>query len=336
MVQYFINSGDHEHAVAVGQRALALAAASGDVSTRLTAHIFMSRAYYSLGDYRRAIDCLRQNVTFLSGELVRERFVGLPGFPAVISRSQLAWCLVEVGAFAEGIAWGEEGVRMAEAVEHPFSLAHAYALTGHVSLRQGDLPKAIPILERGLRVCQAAHLPLFFPRLASPLGVAYTQSGRLAEGLALLEQAVEQSAAMRIVYMHALWLIHLGEGYKLTGRLEEATQLAMRALELARAHQEQGHQAYALRLLGDIAVHREPSGVESAETHYHQALALAEELGMRPLQAHCHHGLGTLYAQIGQREQARAELAAAIALYRTMDMTLWLPQAEVALAQVSG
>jgi len=138
------------------------------------------------------------------------------------------------------------------------------------------------------------------------------------------------------VYMHALWLIHLGEGYKLTGRLEEATQLAMRALELARAHQEQGHQAYALRLLGDIAVHREPSGVESAETHYHQALALAEELGMRPLQAHCHHGLGTLYAQIGQREQARAELAAAIALYRTMDMTLWLPQAEVALAQVSG
>jgi hypothetical protein len=57
---------------------------------------------------------------------------------------------------------------------------------------------------------------------------------------------------------------------------------------------------------------------------------------MRPLQAHCHRGLGTLYAKSGQPEQARAELSAAIELYRTMDMTFWLPQAEAALAQVEG
>ena len=65
-----------------------------------------------------------------------------------------------------------------------------------------------------------------------------------------------------------------------------------------------------------------------------QALALAEELGMRPLQAHCHRGLGTLYAATGQHEQARAALSAAIELYRAMEMQFWLPQAEAALAQV--
>jgi hypothetical protein len=68
--------------------------------------------------------------------------------------------------------------------------------------------------------------------------------------------------------------------------------------------------------------------------YYQQALAKA--LGMRPLQAHCHHGLGRLYHQTGRAEQARAALAAAIDLYRAMDMTLWLPQAEAALAQVEG
>jgi hypothetical protein len=65
-------------------------------------------------------------------------------------------------------------------------------------------------------------------------------------------------------------------------------------------------------------------------------VTLASELGMRPLAAHCHRGLGTLYATTGQREQARAELTAAIALYRAMDMTFWLPQAEAALVQVEA
>jgi hypothetical protein len=63
---------------------------------------------------------------------------------------------------------------------------------------------------------------------------------------------------------------------------------------------------------------------------------LADDLGMRPLQAHCHHGLGTLYATTGQHDQAHAELSTAIALYRAMDMTFWLPQAEAALAQMEG
>ena len=75
-----------------------------------------------------------------------------------------------------------------------------------------------------------------------------------------------------------------------------------------------------------------PPEVEQAEAHYRQALALAEELGMRPLQAHCHRGLGTLYGRVGRAEQARAALSTAIALYRAMEMTFWLPQAEAALA----
>ena len=133
-----------------------------------------------------------------------------------------------------------------------------------------------------------------------------------------------------------LQLSTLGEAHLHAGRLEEARTLAARALELARTHQERGYEAYALRLLGEIATHRDPPEVEEADASYRQALALAEELGMRPLQAHCHRGLGTLYAATGQQDQARPALVAAIALYRAMEMTFWLPQAEAALAQVEG
>jgi hypothetical protein len=76
--------------------------------------------------------------------------------------------------------------------------------------------------------------------------------------------------------------------------------------------------------------------VAQAAAHYRQALALAEALGMRPLVAHCHYGLGQLYHQTGRAEQACAALTTALDLYRAMDMTFWLPQAEAALAQVEG
>ena len=120
----------------------------------------------------------------------------------------------------------------------------------------------------------------------------------------------------------------------LAGRLEDAHVLAEQTLALAREHQERGNEAYALRLLGEIAARRDAPAVEQTAVYYQQALILAEELGMRPLQAHCYLDLGTLYLHRGQREQACAALTIAIDLYRTMGMTFWLPQAEMALMQV--
>jgi tetratricopeptide (TPR) repeat protein len=168
------------------------------------------------------------------------------------------------------------------------------------------------------------------------LGAAYVLAGRTVEALPLLEQAVEQAVAMRFMLDHALRVVWQGEAYLVAGRLDEAGIQAQRALKFAQAHQERGHEAYALRLLGEIATRQEPPEAEQAETHYRQALALAEELGMRPLQAHCHRGLGTLYSQTGRLEEARAALATAIDMYRAMEMTFWLPQTEAALAQTGA
>jgi len=168
-----------------------------------------------------------------------------------------------------------------------------------------------------------------------PLGATYALSGRVQEAMLLLEQAMEQATSMRFGAWWSLWRIWLGEAWRLAGRLEEAHALAELALTHAREHQERGHQAYALRLLGEIAAHSVPPEVEQAETFYRQALTLADELGMRPLLAHCHSGLGTLYTQIGRPEQARAELSVALELYRTMEMTFWLERAETVLAQMA-
>jgi class 3 adenylate cyclase/tetratricopeptide (TPR) repeat protein len=321
---HFYTMGAYDQAIAASQRALATA--GGDVVLQALANLRLGLVYHVQGDYRRTIDCLGQTVACLDGARHRERF-GEAILPAVHSRAILASCHAELGTFTEGRANGEEGLRIAEAVAHLVSFMYASWGLGLLSLCKGDLPRALPLLERAMGICHEADLLAYFPRIAAALGTAYTLSGRVADAMPLLTQAVEQTTAIEWVGYQVLCRLSLGEAQVLADHLEEAHTLAERTLALARAHQERGHQAYALRLLGDVARRREPPDVDQAATHYHQALALAEELGMRPLQAHCHLGLGTLYLKTGRPEQAHAELSAAIDLYRAMDMTFWLPQA---------
>jgi class 3 adenylate cyclase/tetratricopeptide (TPR) repeat protein len=327
---HFHFMGAHDQAVAAGQRALGLATAGGDVVLQALANNYLGMAYQAQGDYQRAIDCLRQTVASLEGARRRERF-GQVILPAVHSRTWLAWCHAELGMFAEGRALGHDGLRIAEAVTHSGSLMVASFGIGLLALRQGDLSRALPLLERAIGICREADLPSWFPRMAPALGAAYALGGRIADAVALLTQAMEQTTTMGMVGYQALCGLSLGEAQMVAGRLEGAYTLGEQGVALARQHKERGHQAYALRLLGEITTRREPPEHEQAQAHYRQAVALAEELGMRPLVAHCHLGLGKLYRRTGDRAKAHEHLMTASAMYREMDMAFWLEKAETEL-----
>jgi tetratricopeptide (TPR) repeat protein len=333
--RHFYFRGAYDESRAAAQRALNLVTADGDVVLAAVANQRLGLPYGTQGDYRRAIDYLRQSLAFFEGVQALERF-GQTFLPAVLSSAHLAWWNAELGRFAEGRDFGDEGLRIAEAVAHPGSLMMASWGMGLLTLRQGDLPRALPQLERAIGICQNADLPAYAPRVAAALGAAYTLGGRAADAVALLMQAMEQTAAMELIVFQALCGISLGEAHLRAGSLEEAYTVAEHTLTLSREHRERGNEAYALRLLGDIAACHHPLRTEEAEIRYRQSLGLAEELGMRPLVAHCHHGLGTMYAKVGRPEQARTKLSAAIELYRAMEMTFWLPQAEALLAQMGA
>jgi class 3 adenylate cyclase/tetratricopeptide (TPR) repeat protein len=331
---YFRNLGVYDQAIVAAQRALVLATESGDAAIQALANLYLGAAYWAQGDYRRAIDCLRQTVGSLHDDLRRER-LGQVNLPSVQALAFLAACHAELGLFVEGCALGEEGLQIAETVSHPSSLMWATYGSGLLSLCQGNMPKALSLLERAMSICQDADLLLFVPRMAAALGAAYTLAGRVADAVALLIPAMEQTLSTDMTGFQALCRLPLGEAQMLAGRLEEAHALVEHTLALARAHQERSNEAYALRLLGEIAARHQPPEPNQAETFYCRALALAEELGMRPLMAHCRLGLGKLYATIGRRAEAGAELSVALELYRAMEMTFWLSQAEAALVQLA-
>jgi tetratricopeptide (TPR) repeat protein len=173
---YFHYRGAYDQAITSAQRALALATASGEVVLHALANQYLGYAYYAQGDYRQAIDCLGQTVASLDGVRRYERF-GQVFVPAVISRVYLASCHAELGTFVEGTAIGTEGLRIAEAVAQPGSLMAASWGIGLLFLRQGDLHRALPLLERAVGICQDTGLPVYFPGVAAALGAAYTLGG---------------------------------------------------------------------------------------------------------------------------------------------------------------
>jgi tetratricopeptide (TPR) repeat protein len=201
---------------------------------------------------------------------------------------------------------------------------------GRLHLWRGDLRRAVELGERGRAVQQVDDLG-WVPMLAAVLGPALVKMGRVNEGLRLQEEALAVYETRKMKVYKSLHLVHLGEAYLQAGRAPDALAHATEALDRARRWEERGFEAWALRLLGDIASHPGSDDAVAAEGHYGRAMALAEELGMRPLGAHCYLGLGKLHQRTGRRQEAKEHLTTATTMYRDMEMRFWLEQAEAEL-----
>jgi len=325
-------TGHPTEALGFGESAQALAESLGDVPLQVTGTLYLGVACLGTGDYRRAEDLLRKVLQLLEGDLSRGRF-GLAGFPAVMAYCYLTWVFADRGKFEEGIAHGQEGTRLAEALDHPYSLAFACWILGYLRITKGELSHAVGLLERGEALSREWNLTLFSVLSTGSLGYAYALSGRTGESIPLLEHAVSAIETMGLGSFLPRFLIYLGEAYVLADRLKDALELAGRALTLAREGGQRPVEAWAFRALGEVTARRD--SMEHAEGHYRDALALAEELEMRPLLAHCHLGLGKLYRRTRQREQAQEHLTTAMTMYRDMGMTYWLEKADAEIHELA-
>ena len=209
-------------------------------------------------------------------------------------------------------------------------MSHACLGLGGTRLRQGDFEAAIPILVRGMDTSE--RVPLLRPPIAADLGVAYARSGNVAEGLAHLHAAVEGAKAMGRLSRLALMIVKCGEIHLLAGEPDEAVRLGEDALHLAIEQKERGNEVYARHLLAEIQARGGPQRASAAQREYRTALALATELGMRPLAARCNAGLGLLLLHSSEPMQAQGYLDAAKAMFREMAMRFWLEQLDIAVA----
>jgi class 3 adenylate cyclase/tetratricopeptide (TPR) repeat protein len=320
--QYSWLTGDNLKAVDAGQRALGIASAAGDPALEAATNLYLGLAYNAQGSFRRAAGALARTIQILDAAKNVERAGQVGSF--IHANSWLALSLAETGDFAEALKSASEAARAAEAADRSFDIVTASFGVGHTHLRQGDFSRAIAVLERALALVEAGGFRTWLGTITSSLGYAYTLAGRRADGLALLERA----ATLKVGHFRLRW-VYLGEARLLAGRVDEAEELGTRVLQRSRATGARGDEAWSLRLLGDIV----SAGADAAgaERHYLQAMDVATEAGMRPTLAHCHLGLGRLFAKTKNSGGAQAQLEQARTLYRKMGMRVWETEADAAL-----
>lgn len=317
-------SENPKDAVAFGKKAQELAQLLDDTPLQVTSGLFLGFACFSTQDYQQAEYQSLKVLELLGRERSLEQ-LSLAGFPAITAHSYLARIYADQGQFKSGIAHGEESIRLAEAVDHPYSLTVACWCLADLLTAKGEFNRAIALLERGLAVAREWNLPFLVAGSSGSLGYVTALMGQADEGVFRLEQALEVFEAMGHRFGQLLFLVPLGEACLLAGRSAAALGFAERGLALSRESGQRSGEASALRLLGEASACE--GATEIAEDYYRSALALAAEVGMRPLVAHCHRDLGKLYGHIGKRDNARDQLTSAMTMYSEMSMRFWLDKA---------
>jgi class 3 adenylate cyclase/tetratricopeptide (TPR) repeat protein len=321
-----------DEALVTGTRALEIAERLGDLRLRIVATSHLEQVYHYRGEYRHVFEFAPDNLA-LPADWVHEYF-GMAALPSVFGRAYPIMSLAELGRFAEAAKHAAEAIRLAESTQHVFTIGWAYFAALMLHLVKGDWAQALSRVEHWTAMLRSAnvamHLPWAVPASAwvlAHLGEANEALNRVREG----EQLLERQAA-RGIFGHRSWAYGaVSRACLLLGRLDEAGHLGDRAVDSSR--RQPGFMAHALHLLGDIATHPDRFDADRGAAHYREALALARRLGMRPLVAHCHLGLGKLYRRLGETEHASENLNAATTMYREMEMGFWLGQAEAEMAK---
>jgi tetratricopeptide (TPR) repeat protein len=325
LVNYHYLLGEPARTIEYGARCLGIAERRGDPALATLARRYLGHSHHVQGQQRLAIQILEDNLTALDPEIV-----GAPSVATttafVASASWLAWSLADLGEFERADACLDRARAQADGARHPYSQAIAWTLTGAVWHARGQVDRAVAPLARSLEICEQASLTVWQPIPATLLGLCLVALDRKDDGLALLRDGVRRAESLGVMAYLSRWVLHLGEGLLAVGDTANARAVIDRGMALALAHGERAHEALAFRVLGDVAARE--ANFEAARQAYETALALAEELALRPLIARAHFDLGRLQRRLGHLRDAEEHLARAVVLFADMGMLAWLEQSQ--------
>jgi class 3 adenylate cyclase/tetratricopeptide (TPR) repeat protein len=323
--------GQNRKAIELVEKALDLAKRAGHFSYQVANMVHLGIYFFNVGNYSKQIEIHQEVRKRLIGESAFKQH-GMASVPAAFSRGMLALGMAELGNFDEIEEIGHEALEIAEQVQNALSLIFVHNSLGMAYLRFGKVESALPLLEKGLELCRFSEAQSMYSYITGSLGYAFLLASDPKRALTVLEEGTKPDNLQASFWpTHSLTV--LADAYRAAGETSLATEAVSNALKLADQREERGFETWAMFVMAGI--NAQAGRVEEAKQWYRRAFQQASSLSMRPLVAHCHKGLGDLHIKTESTEEASPELAAAIELYRSMDMSFWLPEAESTLAKIT-
>jgi class 3 adenylate cyclase/tetratricopeptide (TPR) repeat protein len=312
-------AGKHQLAVEAGMRGLAAAEELDSWELRGLAHYRIGQSWLFLGNHVTAADHLRRSVTAFDHDAGRTLF-RFGGLVLAFIASFAAWTLAEIGEFAESEAIGQKGFELAVKANHAYSISVASFGLVQGWIRQGRFAEAIRVLEQGREQTKLHSIEAAVDQIASRLVFAYSRVGRVEEARALA-QTINPELERSNFFLSSAYFLLAGVGLE-NGRLDATLHAAREVHQTATLRGERPTVAWLEHLLGDLALGRDPAEATVAAGHYRAAIAIASELGMRPLVMECHFGLGAAARRTGCEDEAQSEFRSALKLAEDMRSAL--------------
>jgi DNA-binding SARP family transcriptional activator/RecA/RadA recombinase len=316
LAHHDVNVRKLDRGLRLAEEALMTAERHGDTVIETRAAFVMGVIRAALGGHPAAIAAFQSAIKAAGDDPLTMLTIGL-GLCHPGARAWMAVSLAQLGRFDDAVTLGEEAVAWADEARNIMTMASTRVLLGRVHLLRGDLEPAKTSLVPAREMIDTYEIGLIRRLCVVWQAQAHAFTGEAEAALDLARQGPRVWPMSLLVESEALLV---------AGRLGEALAVVSHALAMTRREgdREPGQEVWALTLLGEIHARDGDGGLQLAREAYSTALGIAEALGLRPSQAHCHRGLGQVLARTGQVDAAREHLALALRLYRDMGMSRWI------------
>lgn len=301
--QFHVLRAELAHARALSERCMALARAREDPELIMASCRALGAAQHYLGEFDAAKATLEEGVELADRHPLRSHPYAFLADPRVNCRSYLCRTLWILGYPHQAVRLGEEVLALAEASNHPFTLANNLGLIAGLHLNRRDAARTLELAERLIRLSDQQGFSYWLANGMRWRGWARVSSGQTQDGVADLRESVGhfQMHGNAITLSHALMI--LADAYRQVGEANEGLEV-LAGLPLG---DERRHAAEICRLEGELLMM--VGRFEQAGDRLERALAVARAQHAKSFELRAAMGLARLRSGPDKDEQARAHLS---------------------------
>ncbi len=212
----------------------------------------------------------------------------------VTCHAYLSWALWLLGLPEEAAAHGEESLRLARAIAHPFTLGFALFFAAELAQFRRDRTSALTHGRELERIAADHGFPHWRAAAAIIRGGDLVAEGRGAEGIDAIRRGLAEREAIGTGIAQTRWLAELAEAYRDVGQPRQALAVVTEALRVVRRTGERYWEAEIWRLAGELTLEASHKGHPSAGTlakarsRIKRAAAVASRQGAIALERRAH------------------------------------------------